>query len=105
MNTILTILYDVLLFLPLVFQIFFGNKSIKGNLKLKFWQISAISLISQIIVAVVGSYLMRLIVMQSKFHDGFLAIIGGIMINIILGVIVLLVILKQTNTKNHANNR
>ena len=98
---ILTILYDVLLFLPLIFQIFFGNKSIKGNLRLKFWQISVISLIGQIVVAVVGSYLMRLIVMQSKFHDGFLAIIGSIMFNIILGVIVLLVILKQTNTQNN----
>jgi len=98
---ILTILYDVLLFLPLIFQIFFGNKSIKGNLRLKFWQISVISLIGQIVVAVVCSYLMRLIVMQSKFHDGFLAIIGSIMFNIILGVIVLLVILKQTNTQNN----
>ncbi|ADQ78623.1 hypothetical protein Palpr_0463 [Paludibacter propionicigenes WB4] len=99
MNTILTILYDVLLFLPLVFQIFFGNKSIKGSLKLKFWQISVISIISQVIVAIVGSYLMRLMVIQTKFHDGFLAIIGGVMFNIILGVIVLLVILKQTSNK------
>lgn len=92
---ILRVLFFVLFFVPLFFQIFFGLKTMKGKLKLKLWQVSVISLLSQILVTAITSYLMSIILTEGKFSDG-LPMIGVIALNLILGGLVLFVSFIQS---------
>lgn len=90
----LKMLFYILMFFPIVFPIVYGIKAIKENTKLKLWQISVISLIFQLIMTVLNSYLVNLFIKQSDSHDG-LPMIGVVASNLILGGIILGVIIIQ----------
>lgn len=92
---ILKILFLVFFFLPVIFQIFYGVKAIRGSIKLNLREVVIISLIGQFFAAIVGFYLMSVFIKQSQSHDG-LPMVGVLVLNSIMIVLLLVVVLIQT---------
>ncbi len=81
----------VVFVLPVVFQFVIGSRSMRGKMKLKFWQVGTISIISQILATVLMLMSMAHKLKKSGINDGlgFVAIeaLGVLMVVIILIVI------------------
>ncbi|MDP4268803.1 MAG: hypothetical protein Q8909_01620 [Bacteroidota bacterium] len=91
---ILRILFVLLFLIPIIFQLIWGTKAIKGDVKLKLWQVSVISLIGQILSIIINVNLMSIFITKAGHHDG-LPIIGVFAIEGIIGILLLLIILIQ----------
>ncbi|KOH44730.1 hypothetical protein [Sunxiuqinia dokdonensis] len=92
---ILKVLFYILFGLPLVFQMIFGIKAIRGNGPIKLWLVSLLSCVGQLSVTIINSYLMAMFIRQAESHDG-LPMIGVLAVNMIFGVLLLFVILIQS---------
>ena len=94
----------VLFVMPVVFQFVIGMKSIKGKIKLKFWQVATFSIISQILATVFMLISMTHTLKKSGIKDGLGCVaveaLGVLMIVIILIVIAIQLIIKKKRNKN-----
>jgi hypothetical protein len=77
--------------MPMFFQLIFGSKVAYRSMVKKFWKISLISIIGQILMIFLGSYIMISIIKSKGINDG-LPIFGTILIGVFLGLITLIII-------------
>ena len=93
----------ILFFMPVVFQIFAGLKALRERIKMKFWIVSVMSIVSQILMTTSLFLLMVHNSKESGIRDGlgfiFLELMGVLMIVIILLVIVTQLIINYKNKK------
>jgi len=89
-----SIIFLLLLFLPLIFQLFFGIKAIKCSISLSFWQVSLISLLGNIFFAIVNLYLLSELMRHANNRDG-LGWIFAFAIELFVGFVLLMAILIQ----------
>ena len=84
----------LILLLPSIFQIVFGIKAHKGTISLRFWQISLISLLLQVLSAVCDLFLISELISRSGSRHG-LPFIGMLILEVMAGGILLVIILIQ----------
>lgn len=84
----------VILFLPVIFQFIFGNKAKNGTISFRFWHVSLISLLGQVLSTVCNFFLIGDLITQSGSRDG-LPVVGIFFIELIVGGFLILLILAQ----------
>ena len=99
---IYSIIFLLLLFLPLIFQSIFGIKAIKCSISLSFWQVSLMSLIGHVFFAIVNLYLISELGRQANHRDG-LAWIFVFAIELLVGFVLLMAILIQRYIQSRKN--
>lgn len=103
-SSALPIILLIVFFLPVIFQIVIGLKSLRGKIKVKFWIVSTISIISQILATSFILLLMYHNMKHSGIRDGlgfiFVEMVGLLMISLILVVIGTQLIIKRKDKKN-----
>ena len=103
-SIILPIILLIVFFLPVIFQIVTGLKALKGNIKIKFWIVSTVSIVSQILATISILLLMYHNMKHSGIRDGlgfmFVEFLGLLMIAIILIVVGTQLIINRINKKH-----
>lgn len=84
----------VTLFLPMIFQLIFGNKANEGSISLSFWKVSLISLFGQVLSTIWNFFLVNELVSLSASRNGW-PVIGILTIELIVGLFLVLMILIQ----------
>ncbi len=89
-----SIIFLLLLFLPLIFQLFFGIKAIKYSISLSLWQVSLISLLGHVFFAIATLYLYSELLRHAHNRDGlgWIFVFG---IELFVGFVLLLAIFIQ----------
>ena len=84
----------IIFFLPVIFQITAGLKALRGKIKMRFWVVSVVSVVSQILVT--SSLLVSMTYHMKKYgiRDG-LGFVSIEMLGVLMIVIILLVIAAQ----------
>lgn len=102
-SSTLPIILLVVFFLPVIFQMVTGLKSLKGKIKIKFWIVSTVSIVSQILASCSILFLISHNLKQYGIRDGLgfvmALFLGLLMIFIILIVIGTQLIISRKKTK------
>ncbi len=93
-TAIIGILLLILFFVPFIFQSVFGFKALRGKVKMNFWVICGISVISQILATTFLSLTMSHSLKERGINDG-LGFLGLYFFAIILLIIITLIALSQ----------
>jgi len=100
---VVIILLLTFFFLPFIFQIVAGKMSLRGKIKLKFWLVCTLSIISQIIGTMAMIMLMNHNMQKHEIRDGlgflFVYCMGLLMIVIILLIIGFQLIINKIKQK------
>lgn len=108
-ESILKILILIIFFLPIIFQSATGLKALRGKIKMKFWIVSVVSIVSQILIMSCLLLLMSHNMKKYGIRDGlgfvFAEMLGVLMIVIILIVIAAQLLINRKNNKTNAINR
>ena len=89
----------LLLFIPLIFQIRYGNSAVFKFISIKFWQVCLISIIGQMLMSISGSILMLKVLNQRGFRDGMPAV-GIFVVGMLIMIVILVVIVIQLYAKS-----
>ena len=88
----------ILIFLPIIFQIIYGRKSIGEDIKLKLSQVCIISFLAQIILSIIAyqiaSYNFYKNLNGDKYHCG-MGLLGIIGLDLIVTIFLLIVMIVQ----------
>jgi hypothetical protein len=103
----MVIILMILFFFPPIFQITTGLKALKRNIKMSFWVVSVVSIVSQILITSAFLSSMKHNMEEFGNRDG-LGIVVAAWLGIAMTVIILLVIATQlmihwVNKKKTAN--
>ena len=91
-----SIIFLLLLFLPLIFQLIFGIKAIKCSISLNFWQVSLISLLGHVFFAIMNLFLISGLRRPDNYYrDDGLAWYFVFFIELFVGLVLLITILIQ----------
>lgn len=91
-----SIIFLLLLLLPLIFQLIFGIKAIKCSISLSFLQVSLMSLLGHVFFAIVNLFLLSRLRRPANYcRDDGLAWIFVFAIELFVGLVVLITILIQ----------
>ncbi len=89
-----SIIFLLLLFLPLIFQLIYGIKAIKCSISLSFWQVSLISLLGHVFFAIANLYLISVLLRHANNREG-LGWIFAFGTELFVGFVLLMVMLVQ----------
>lgn len=84
----------IVFFLPVIFQLVFGLKALRGKVKMKFWVICGISIIVQILATTFFLLSMSHSMKERGINDG-LGQFGVYYLGIILVIIIIIITLSQ----------
>ena len=105
-SVLLGILLLIAFFLPVIFQLVFGLKALRGKVKMKFWLLSGISIIVQILETKFFLLSMSHTMKERGINDG-LGQVGVYYLGIILVIIIIIITLSQLiiyrKTKKNSN--
>lgn len=100
----LPVILIIIFFLPVIFQLFAGLKALRGKIKVKFWIVSLVSIVVQILATSSLLLLMAHNLKQSGINEGlgflFVELLGVLMIAIILIVIGFQLIINRKKIKD-----
>lgn len=96
----------VFFFMPFIFQIVAGKMALRGKIRLKFWLVCTLSIVSQIIGTIAIIMQMSYNIQKSGIRDGlgflFVEWLGLFMIVVILIIIGFQIIINKIKQKKQA---